>query len=162
MHNPKELVKAHIKSIFLHPVHQVPVVFLVDKEGTHVLPMTIGHLEAQAIVSAWRGLPVSRPQTADLMHTLLEQDFGAIIKRVVITDMIESAYYADIVIERDSEEIVRDARPSDALALVVRSQAPLYLSHEIIKKTKHDQDNAHAMHAYLEAESEDAEGIVRF
>lgn len=140
----------------------VPVVFLMDSGGTHVIPMTIGHLEAQSIVSAWRGLSFARPQTADLMHMLLEQDFEAFIKRVVITDMIQNAYYADIVIEREGKEIVRDVRPSDALALVVRSQAPLYLSQKVIKKTKHDQDNARAMHAYLEAESEDAEGVIRF
>lgn len=162
MHNPQELVKARIKSIFLHPVHQMPVVFLVDKEGTHVIPMTIGHLEAQSIISAWRGLPLSRPTTADLLHSLIEQDFGAFIKRVVIRDIAQGAYYADVVIERDGEEIIRDARPSDALSLVVRSDAPLYLSHEVIRKTKHDQDNTHAMHAYLEAESEDSEGIIRF
>lgn len=157
-----DLIKAKIKSIYLHPTQKVPVVFLTDEQEEVVIPMVIGFLEAQAILTAWQGLVMPRPMTVDLLKAVIEDDFEASIDRIVIHDMREGAFMATLIINKNGSSFERDSRPSDALALAVRTKAPIFLSQKVIDKTAAENENAKAMLSFLEQEFEDNDEIIKF
>ncbi len=107
-----------------------PVLLLVDEAEVKVLPIWIGHFEAHAIAIALEGGTTPRPLTHDLLKTLCDE-FGGAITRVVINDVRDGTYYAQLhILKKDSESVV-DARPSDAIALALRSVAPIFLSDKV-------------------------------
>jgi uncharacterized protein len=156
------LVKARIKAIYLHPTQKVPVVFVTDEQGKVVVPMIIGFLEAQAILFAWQGAVVPRPVTADLLKSIIEEDFKAHVEKVVVKSIKAGAFLATIHMRQNGTVLERDSRPSDALALAVRTKAPIYLSRTIIDKMQKEQRHARAMLEYLEQESADSDAIIKF
>lgn len=108
-----------------------PVVILTDESQNHSLPITIGVFEATAIALAMEGTEVPRPTSHDLIKTIIE-NLGASIKEVVITKVIESTFYAKLVLLKDDEEITIDARPSDSIAIALRTNAPIYAEEEVL------------------------------
>ena len=107
-----------------------PVVILVNEEETKALPIWIGPFEAHAIALGLQGVLASRPMTHDLMKSLCEQ-FHASISRIVVADVREGTYYAEIHLEQEGREIVIDSRPSDAIALALRSGTSLYITEKV-------------------------------
>jgi hypothetical protein len=104
-----------------------PVLLLVDEAEDRVLPIWIGHFEAHAIAATLGGDPSPRPLTHDLLKTLCDE-LGGSITRVVINDVHEGTYHAQLHILKQDIESVLDARPSDAVALALRSVAPIFIS----------------------------------
>ncbi len=153
-----ELTRVRIKAVYLHPKHNIPTIFLSDETGDVILSLVVGFLEAQSILIGWQKLPTPRPLTADLLRDIIEQDFSARIDCVVIEDVRGGAFISVIVIRHGEHVIERDCRPSDALALTVRVGAPVYLTKNIIEKTKGERENAKALLAYIEAEAKDSSG----
>lgn len=107
-----------------------PVVLLSDQEGSQVLPIWVGPLEAQAIALAMQGILTPRPLTHDLMRSLCE-NLGVELSRVLVQDIRDGTYYAELYLRQGDKEIVVDARPSDAIALALRSNAPLYITEKV-------------------------------
>lgn len=107
-----------------------PVVLLVNQEGTKVLPIWVGAFEARAIALGLQGVLTPRPMTHDLMRSICEQ-FGASVDKIVVTDVREGTYYAEIFLRQGDNEIVVDSRPSDAIALALRSGAELYITEKV-------------------------------
>lgn len=105
-------------------------VVLGEKRGARRLPIVIGSAEASAIAVALDNMPPSRPLTHDLMKSILET-FDVDLREVIISNLLEGVFYAKLICERDGEEIEIDSRTSDALALAVRFQCPIY-SYEFI------------------------------
>jgi bifunctional DNase/RNase len=101
-----------------------PIVLLREKGGDRYLPIWIGAGEATAIALALEGVEPQRPMTHDLLATLVAR-LGAVVDRVVITQLRDGIYYADLVLVRDAREIVISARPSDAIALAARVDAAI-------------------------------------
>ena len=108
-----------------------PVVILTDESQNHSLPITIGVFEATAIALAMEGTEVPRPTSHDLIKTIIE-NLGASIKEVIITKVIQSTFYAKLVLLKDDEEITIDARPSDSIAIALRTNAPIYAEEEVL------------------------------
>jgi bifunctional DNase/RNase len=108
-----------------------PIVILKDIDGKHVLPIVIGPFEATAIALALEGAPVPRPLTHDLMRTLLET-FETRLEQAIIADIRESTFYAKLILRRNGEVQEIDARPSDAIALALRTNSPIYVADKII------------------------------
>ncbi|RQD76136.1 MAG: bifunctional nuclease family protein [Candidatus Syntrophonatronum acetioxidans] len=106
------------------------VVLLVDKEESRILPIWIGMFEAQAIAMTLHGVMTPRPMTHDLMNSLC-QTMGAQVKKIVVSDIREGTYYAEIYLTREQEEIVMDSRPSDAIALALRAGVELYVTEKV-------------------------------
>jgi len=109
-----------------------PVVILREPKSNRVLPIWIGQAEAWAIVLELRGEKPPRPLTHDLMRNMLEQ-LGVHVVKVVIHDLIDSTYYATIYLEHEGKSHEIDSRPSDALALALRTGAPIYISGNVIE-----------------------------
>lgn len=115
------------------------VVLLVDEKETKILPIWIGVFEAQAIALVLHGVMTPRPMTHDLMSSICNT-MGARLKKIVVSDIREGTYYAEIYLAREKEEIVMDSRPSDAIALALRTGAELYVSDKVVSKAVNIKD----------------------
>jgi bifunctional DNase/RNase len=112
-----------------------PVVLLKSDEGDDVLPIWIGHSEAMAIELHIKGSKFERPLTHDLLRTTIET-LGATVTKVAITGLREGTFFAKIHLQRDADVLVIDARPSDSVALALKSNAPIYVSRDVFSAHK--------------------------
>lgn len=128
---PPAFVPMEIKGVSIDPVGQSPVVILVDKEETRMLPIWIGLLEANAIDKEINAVPSARPLTHDLLHSILSK-MHIEVKEVRIVELKENIYYARIFLRSDKETLEVDARPSDAIALALKSKAPVLVASKIL------------------------------
>jgi bifunctional DNase/RNase len=126
-----------------------PIVLLKTVDGNRFLPIWIGHPEAAAIRIKLQGTQLPRPMTHDLLANLIGT-FDAEIARITVTELKDSTFYATLTLVKDGSEIEVDSRPSDALALAVRTQAPIFASQDLV------EENA----IEFEREVDDTEQIV--
>ena len=112
---------------------QFIVLLKAKDEDSSIVPICIGALEAMSIV-AGRSQEFPRPMSHDLMLSLLEM-LGAEVVRIEVTDIVDGTFYARLIVENRGVEFDIDARPSDALALAVRVDAPLYVAEKVVEKT---------------------------
>lgn len=110
-----------------------PIVLLREVNGTRYLPIWIGAGEATAIAFALEGVEPQRPLTHDLLRSSAEA-LGASVDRVVVTELRDGIYYADLVFTRDGEETIVSARPSDAIALAARTGAPISVYPSVLEE----------------------------
>ncbi len=115
------------------------LVLLMDGEEKKVLPISIGPLEAQAIAIVLQGETPPRPLTHDLLKSVCE-NLGGEMEKIVITDIKESTFYAEVYLNQNSETLVIDSRPSDAIALALRFGAPIYMATRLVEFTYDYQD----------------------
>jgi uncharacterized protein len=108
-----------------------PIVLLKTVEGNKFLPIWIGHPEAAAILIKMQGTNLPRPMTHDLIANIFDQ-LDAELQRITVTELRDNTFYALLTLLRDGAEIEVDSRPSDALALAVRTNAPIFASQELI------------------------------
>jgi len=115
------------------------LVLLMDEEEKKVLPISIGPLEAQAIALVLQGEIPPRPMTHDLLKTVCDNLEGQ-IEKIVITDIIDSTFYAEIYLQKNGETLIIDSRPSDAIALALRSESPIFMVQKLVEFTYDFQD----------------------
>ena len=134
--NTEEL-EMFVGGLVLDPNTQAPIVVLKDESGKKALPIWIGMAEATSIATILKGIPLARPMTHDLMFQAILQH-GIKIKRVVISDLKDATYFAEIVMARDDSDsvVTLDSRPSDAIALALRASAPIYVASHVVEKAK--------------------------
>ena len=128
------MVEVKVQSLGLDRTSNTPVVILQEKDGSRVLPIWIGPGEASAIAMELAGMKFSRPLTHDLFASVV-MGLGGSLQRVVITKVVENTYYAELIIQRGSELISVDARPSDSIAIALRMQASIFTSDELLENT---------------------------
>ena len=131
----KGLMEVKVMGIVVDPKASNPVVVLVDLSGQKALPIWIGVFEAEAISRGLEGVMTLRPMTHDLMKQILDT-FQVTITRVIIHDLKENTFYANLYLNVDGEELIVDSRPSDAIALAVRVKAPIFVADSVIEATK--------------------------
>jgi bifunctional DNase/RNase len=124
-----------ISSLNMDPVTNSPIVILKEIEGEQTLPIWIGLLEATAIASEIEGVTFSRPMTHDLVKNILDKT-DTKVKRIEICDLRDNTYYAIIHVTSQGKALSIDSRPSDALAIALRTRAPIFVSDEVLKKSK--------------------------
>jgi len=124
-----------IKGLILDPTNNSPIVILQDTEGTTVLPIWVGVFEANAIALEMEHVETPRPMTHDLIRTILSTLTTKVVK-IVVNDLRENTYYAEIYLHRDSQIFVVDARPSDALAVALRTGARIFVAKEVVQKSR--------------------------
>jgi bifunctional DNase/RNase len=111
------------------------IVFLDEVNGIRIIPIWIGPFEAQAIALKMSGYTSPRPMTHDLLYRILTK-LGVKVKKVVISDLVENTFFAKIYLEKDEKTIEIDSRPSDAIAIAVRSGSPIYVNEKIFDLTQ--------------------------
>ncbi len=107
-----------------------PVVLLVDQAETIVVPIWIGTAEAQSIALELQGVRMPRPMTHDLIRQMLTQ-LTISVNRIVVTDIQNGTYFAEIHLKTNGTDVVVDSRPSDAIALALRTEAPIYVEEKV-------------------------------
>jgi len=128
-------VEMFVGGLVIDPATQAPIVVLKDETGEITLPIWIGIPEATSIASAIKQVAMSRPLTHDLFFDLL-LEVGVTVQRVVITELRESTYYAELILGQGDRVMVLDARPSDAIAMALRASAPIYVTRAVLDQAK--------------------------
>jgi bifunctional DNase/RNase len=128
-------VEMKIRGLMMDPVTSMPIVILKDVGSNNVLPIWVGIYEANAIALEIEKVSTPRPMTHDLIKTLL-LGLEAGIRKVVVNELREDTFFAVIWVERNGELISVDSRPSDALALALRLDCPIYVDDSVLKSAK--------------------------
>jgi bifunctional DNase/RNase len=126
------MVQVTVKRVGFDPVSRSPVILLLDEAQTRVMPIWIGVAEARAIELELRGQPAARPLTHDLVKTILDQ-IGVGFDKVVVSELKDSTYYARIHLTTADHPIEIDSRPSDAIALALRFERPIFVAQGLLE-----------------------------
>lgn len=132
---PGDEMEVKIRGLMMDPVTNMPIVVLKDVQSDALVPIWVGIFEANAIALEIEKTTTPRPMTHDLLANLIRTLDGE-VQRVVITELRDDVYYAVIWMERGGELISLDARPSDALALALRTDCPIFLSGQVLRTTR--------------------------
>ena len=128
-------VEMKIRGLIMDPVTNMPIVILRESDSETVLPIWVGVYEANAIALEIEKVSTPRPMTHDLLKNLLI-GLEATVRKVVVTELKDDTFYAVIWLDRGGEIISIDSRPSDALALALRMDCPIYVEEEVLKSSK--------------------------
>ena len=124
-----------VSGIALDPFTNTPIVILKDAANEKTLPIWIGFMEASSKAMELEKTPRIRPITHDLVKNLLEK-LKFIVTKIEVTDLRDDTFYARIYLKRENEEYSLDSRPSDAIAIALRTDSPIYVNDEVIEKSK--------------------------
>jgi hypothetical protein len=130
-----QLVAMSIKGLMLDPVSNSPIVVLKDEEEKFFLPIWVGIFEANAIALQLENVTTPRPMTHDLLRNMISE-FDARVTRVVINDLRDSTFFAQIRVIIGERTLELDARPSDAIALALRTEAPIYVAQSVLDQAQ--------------------------
>ena len=128
-------VEMKIRGLMMDPVTNMPIVLLKESDSETVLPIWVGIYEANAIALEIEKVSTPRPMTHDLLRNLLV-GLEATVLKVVVTELRDDTFYAVIWLDRGGEIISIDSRPSDAIALALRMDCPIYVEDEVLKSSK--------------------------
>src|SRR6202451_1748228 len=128
-------VEMKIRGLMMDPVTNMPIVVLKDLNGNPILPIWVGIYEANAIALEIEKVSTPRPMTHDLIKILLH-GLGTGIRKVVVSELKDDTFYAVIWLDKDGDLISVDSRPSDALALALRLDCPIYVEETVLKSSK--------------------------
>jgi bifunctional DNase/RNase len=130
-----QLVAMSIKGLMLDPVSNSPIVVLKDDEEKFFLPIWVGIFEANAIALQLENVATPRPMTHDLLRNMIAELHGE-VTRIVINDLRDSTFFAQIRILSGERTLEIDARPSDAIALALRTEAPIFVAQEVLDQAQ--------------------------
>jgi uncharacterized protein len=128
-------VEMKIRGLMMDPATNMPIVVLKDTQGTAVLPIWVGVYEANAIALEIEKVQTPRPMTHDLLRNVL-LGLNVSVRKVVVSDLRDDTFYALIWIEREGHLMSVDARPSDALALALRVDCPIFVDEQVLRTSK--------------------------
>jgi len=148
-------IEMSIKGLMVDPVTNTPIVILRDKGGQKVLPIWVGIFEANAIALQIENIATPRPMTHDLLRNVIH-DLKAEVLKIVVCDLQENTFYALIYLEMNGGTVAIDARPSDAIALALRTRAPIFVEDTVIDNAKTvdfttEQADSDRLHKWLES-----------
>jgi bifunctional DNase/RNase len=133
-------IEMTIKGLMIDPITNMPIIILRDGDGQRMLPIWVGVFEANAIALQLESVQTPRPMTHDLMKNLLEE-MGASIERVVVCDLRENTFYATIYLRTNQRTISIDSRPSDAIALALRTKSPIMVEESVIEGARNAESS---------------------
>lgn len=134
-------VEVRIRGLMMDPSNQSPVVVLNDIAGTVVLPIWVGLFEANAIALEIEKATMPRPMTHDLLRNVID-GLNARVTRVVVGELREDTFHATIWLDQQGEVVALDARPSDAIALALRADCPIFVSRQVLDRARLNADGS--------------------
>ena len=148
-------IEMTIKGLMVDPITNMPIVILRDQEGNRVLPIWVGIFEANAIALQIENISTPRPMTHDLLRNVIH-DLKASVQKIVVCDLQDNTFYALIYLAIGNDTVAVDARPSDAIALALRTRAPIFVEDTVIDNAKtvdlaSDKADADRLHKWLES-----------
>ena len=148
-------IEMTIKGLMVDPITNMPIIILRDKDGQRVLPIWVGVFEANAIALQIENIATPRPMTHDLLRNVIH-DLKAEVLKIVVCDLQENTFYALIYLEMNGGTVAIDARPSDAIALALRTRAPIFVEDTVIDNAKTvdfttEKADSDRLHKWLES-----------
>lgn len=148
-------IEMTIKGLMVDPDTNMPIVILRDKDGQRVLPIWVGLFEANAIALQIENVSTPRPMTHDLLRNVIA-DLKATVQKIVVCDLQENTFYALIYLALNGDTVAVDARPSDAIALALRTKAPIFVEDSVIDNAKtvsitSDKNDTERLQKWLES-----------
>ncbi len=134
-HQVKELIEMRVSGLTIDPFTNMPIVILKDKEDKYSLPIWIGLIEASAIATELEKIKLSRPMTHDLLKNILDEA-SITVDKIVVDALSDNTFYAKIFLKSNGNEWVLDSRPSDAIALSLRTNASIFVEKLVIDKSR--------------------------
>ena len=128
-------IEMTIKGLMIDPITNMPIIVLRDEEGQRILPIWVGVFEANAIALQIENVQTPRPMTHDLLKNVIG-DLNASVERIVVCGLKENTFYARIHLRSHAGAVDVDARPSDAIALALRTQSPIFVEEDVIQDAK--------------------------
>jgi hypothetical protein len=128
-------LEVKVRALILDPTNNSPIVILKDISSDAMLPIWIGVYEANAIAMEIEKAVAQRPMTHDLLKNVIDQ-LGVQVERVVISDLVDNTFYAVIVLSFDGKTIIIDSRPSDAIAVALRTDSPIFVSEHVMRNSR--------------------------
>ena len=155
-------IEMSIKGLMIDPITNMPIIILRDQDGQRVLPIWVGVFEANAIALQIENVQTPRPMTHDLLKNVID-DLAGQVERIVVTELKENTFYALIHIRASERAILIDARPSDAIALALRTHAPIFVEDAVIQgarsvESDKDPTDVGRLQKWLEGLSDDELG----
>jgi len=129
------MIKMKVTGLTIDPFTNMPIIILKDQEEKMALPIWIGLIEASAIATELEKIELSRPMTHDLMKNILAE-VNVKVQRVEVTDLKDNTFFAIIYLKKNGEEIIMDSRPSDAIALALRTHADIFVDKKVMEKSR--------------------------
>ncbi len=129
------MIEMKVKGLTLDPLTNVPIVILRELEGERALPIWVGIFEAHAIAREIENFQTPRPMTHDLIKNIIS-GIKAKVNRIVVNDLKDNTFFAEIYLALNGSEVVIDARPSDAIALALRTNAPIFVEEKVLDEAK--------------------------
>ena len=148
-------IEMTIKGLMVDPITNTPIIILRDKEGDRVLPIWVGLPEANAIALQIENVTTPRPMTHDLLRNVIH-DLKAEVQKIVVCDLQDNTFYALIYLALNDATVAIDARPSDAIALALRTRAPIFVEDSVIDNAKTvdfttEKADSDRLHKWLES-----------
>ena len=132
---PGDAIQMEVKGLMLDPSSNLPIVILRDEASNAFLPIWIGVFEANAIALKIEGVETPRPMTHDLLQSFLV-DLGVAVSKILISDLRDNTFFAEIHLDLGQRALTIDSRPSDALALALRAEAPIFVRRTVLEKAQ--------------------------
>ena len=129
------LIQMTVRGIALDPITNMPIIILKDVDEHKALPIWVGIFEANAIALELEKVSTPRPMTHDLLKSMLD-GLGVTVRQVIVNDLKDNTFFAVIELTRDGSVINIDARPSDAIALALRVNAPIFVTEKVVSQAK--------------------------
>jgi len=134
-------VLMELSRIFIREMTDMQIIELSEVDGKRSFPIVIGLPEAFAIERRLKGIEIPRPQTHDLLASVIK-NLGGTLKRIVITDLADKTFFASLIVEQDGREVEIDSRPSDAIAIGVAEDAPIYVAEHVLEEMQQESEQA--------------------
>jgi bifunctional DNase/RNase len=155
-------IEMTIKGLMVDPITNMPIVVLREHAGSRVLPIWVGVFEANAIALQIEKVQTPRPMTHDLLRSVIA-DLDGLVERVVVCELKENTFYATIHIRTPKAQLAVDARPSDAIALALRTGSPIFVEETVIQNARsvelsHDTADVGRLQKWLESLSDEELG----
>lgn len=131
----EDYVKVNVTGLTIDPFTNMPIIILKDEQQKNALPIWIGLIEASAIATELEKIELSRPMTHDLLKSIL-MELNIKVTRVEVCDLQDNTFFANIYLNKGDKNMIVDARPSDAVALALRTNAPIYVSKHVMEKSR--------------------------
>ncbi len=129
------VIEMNLKGLMIDPITNMPIIVLKDGDGRHVLPIWVGVFEANAIALQMENVQTPRPMTHDLLKNVID-DLNATVDRIVVSELKDNTFYATIHLSSGMGNLTVDSRPSDAIALALRTRSPIFVEEEVIESAK--------------------------
>ncbi len=130
-------VRMELSRIFIREMTDMQIIELTEVDGDRTFPIVIGLPEAFAIERRLKGIQIPRPQTHDLLASVISH-LGGKLKEIIVNDLVDGTFYAKLIIVQDGQEVEVDSRPSDAIALGVAENVPIYVAESVLAQTESD------------------------